>query len=394
MKILQVHNQYQNPGGERMVVAAEYAMLGQYGHEMRQWVVDNSIIEEAGPIKKAGIALQAIWSPGSYSEVKQRILDFYPDVVHVHNTNPLLSPSVYAACHSAGVPVVHTLHNYRLICPRADLRRDGHVCEDCLGKLVPYPGILHGCFRSSRTQTGVAAAALTAHRLRGTYRNDIDVYIALSEFARQKCIEGGLPPDKIRVKPNFVGSDLEVGTHAGDYALFVGRLEREKGIQALLRAWTLLNEVIPLKVVGGGELETLLRGSLPEGVEYLGFVPRDEVLVLMQNASFLVFPSEWYEGFPVTIVEAFATGLPIVASRIGSIGEIIIDGYSGWFFVPGDARDLARQVKLAWSDPVDRQRRGANARKEYEDNYSMDKNHQILIDIYQAAIERFQILLS
>jgi glycosyltransferase involved in cell wall biosynthesis len=387
VKILQVHNEYQHLGGEEVVVAAENAMLGQYGHETQQWILKNSDIQDASTLTKAKIALQSVWSGDSHLQMKNLLQDFQPDVVHVHNTIPLISPSVYAACHSAGVPVVQTLHNYKLICPGAYLYRDGHICEDCVGKFVRYPGVVHGCYRNSYAQTAVAVAGLTTHELRGTYKNDVDIYIALTRFARQKFIEGGLPAEKIAVKPNFVSSDIQPGAHTGGYVLFVGKLVKYKGIETFLEAWHLLDEDIPLKVVGQGPLEILFKSNLPSGVEYLGPLPREQVLSLMQEASFIVFPSEWYEGFPMTIAEAFATGNPVVASRLAAMAEIVREGSSGWHFTPGDAQDLARTVQLAWFDKTELRRRGGLARKQYDECYSLEKNYQMTISIYKTAIE-------
>ncbi|MGQ4646870.1 glycosyltransferase [Lyngbya aestuarii] len=390
MRILQVHNAYTHSGGEEAVVAAEYAMLKQYGHEVYQWIVNSSTVHEANALAKAKIAINSVWSGDSYVETKKILQEYQPDVVHVHNTIPLISPSVYAACRSSGVPVVHTLHNYKLICPGAYLYRQGRVCEECVDKSVRYPGLVHGCYRNNRTQTAIAVTGLTINQLRKTYQSDVDIYIALTRFARQKFIEGGLPPDKIAVKPNFVTSDIQPGRHAGGYALFAGKLMQYKGVETLLRAWDLLNEPIPLKVVGQGPLEILFKSNLPRGVEYLGRIPREQVLSLMQEASFVVFPSEWYEGFPMTIAEAFATATPVVASRMAAMAEIVRDGSSGWHFTPGDAQDLANTVQAAWSDPSEVSRRGALARRQYDECYSLEKNYQMTISIYKTAIEWFK----
>jgi len=386
MKILQVHNEYQHFGGEEVVVAAENSLLCEYGHETRQWIVKNSELQNTSTLTKAKVALQSIWSHNAYRRINRQLLDFQPDVVHVHNTIPLISPSIYAACKSEGIPVVHTLHNYKLICPGAYLYRGRKTCEDCIGKFVPYLGILHGCYRSSRAQTAISVAGLATHRLRGTYRNDVDIYIALSRFARQKFIEGGLPAEKIAVKPNFVSSEIKPGKHTGGYALFVGKLVQYKGIETLLQAWHLLDETIPLKIVGQGPLEILLKSNLPPGVEYLGQLPREKVLSLMQEANLVVFPSEWYEPFGIVMIEAFATGLPVIATRLGSAAEIVRDGTSGWHFNPEDPQDLARIIRLAWSNPEEMKHRGEMARKQYEDYYSAEKNYQMLLSIYQTAI--------
>lgn len=391
MKILQVHNAYQHVSGEEVVVDAEYKMLRQYGHEVEQWIVKNSNFDSANFITKSKIGLQSIWSSESYIKTCKYLEEFHPDIVHVHNTIPLISPSVYAACQNLNIPVVHTLHNYKLICPGAYLYRDGETCEDCIGKVFPYPSIINGCYRGSRFQTALAVAGLTTNKVLKTYQNNVDIYIALTRFARNKFIEAGLPAEKIAVKPNFVSSDIQVGEHKGGYALFVGKLVKYKGIETLLKAWDSLNDTIPLKVVGQGPLEILFKSSLPNNVEYLGSLPRDKVVNLMQNASLLIFPSEWYEGFPMTVTESFATGLPVVASSIGGIPEIVKDGYSGWNFAPENFHDLARIVQQAWSNPTELQHRGIMARKQYEDNYSQEKNYQMMLNIYQTAIEWHQV---
>lgn len=391
MKILQVHNEYQIPGGEEVVVAAENSMLKQYGHEVQQWIVNNSLIQNLGVFAKAKVSLQSIWSSDSYSEMKTYLQQHKPDIVHVHNTIPLLTPSVYAACHDSKVPVVQTLHNYKLICPGSNLYRNQRVCESCIEKPFPYPALIHGCYRKDYISTAFAVTSLVANRARGTYQNDVDIYIALTEFARQKFIEGGLPAEQVVVKPNFVSTHIEPGTHAGGYALFVGRLIPQKGVKTLLQAWHLLGNTIPLKVVGRGELETLFENDLPQGVEYLGALPREQVLDLMQNATLLVFPTEWYETFGLVVIEAFTTGLPVVASSIGGVVEIVKDGVSGWHFKPGDAEDLAHTVQVAWSDQIELQRRGKLARKQYEEYYSVAKNHELTMNVYQTAIDRFRL---
>ncbi|BAZ03879.1 glycosyltransferase [Calothrix sp. NIES-3974] len=390
MKILQVHNEYQHSGGEEAVVDAEYRMLNHYGHEVKQWIVKNSVLDDLGLVDKVKLSFQSTWSQDAYIKLQQKIGDFRPDIVHVHNTIPLISASIYSACHDCNVPVVQTLHNYKFICPGSNLYRNESICEDCIDKSFTYPALINSCYRRSTISTIFAVQGLTFHRLRGTYENDIDAYIALTEFARQKFIQGGLPAEKIAVKPNFVNSDIRVGEHKGNYALFAGRLIPQKGVKTLLKAWHLLDDSIPLKVVGRGVLESLFHHDLPPGIEYLGAVPRHQVIELMQNARLLIFPSEWYECFPMAIAEAFATGLPVIASNLGGMGEIIQDGKSGWHFQVGDPKDLARVVQSAWSDPVEIQRRGSLARHQYETDYSLEKNHQVLISIYQKAIDSWR----
>jgi glycosyltransferase involved in cell wall biosynthesis len=386
MKILQIHNQYTHLGGEEVVVAAEQAMLEKYGNEVQQWVVSSELVHQSGTIDRAKIALSSIWSLSSYQAISRRLKEFNPNIVHVHNTVPLVSPAVYTACQDAGIPVVQTLHNFRLICPGHYLYRNGKICEDCIGKTIPISSIVHGCYRNSRTQTAVVAAGLVSNGFRGVFRNEVDIYIALTRLARQKFIAGGLPAEKIVIKPNFVTADVQPGSHAGGYALFVGKIIDYKGIETLLNAWHLLNEPIPLKIVGQGPLEALLKSNLPSEVEYLGRQPREHVIELIRNASFVVFPSEWYEGFPMTITEAFAAGTPVIASNLGAAAEIVRDEFSGWKFIPGDAEDLAAVVQKAWADPEELRRRGALARKQYDEQYSLKMNFPMLMSIYNTAI--------
>lgn len=387
MKILQIHNAYRHVGGEEVVVAAEKAMLDQYGHDVRQWVVENSELSKLNAFTKTKIAIDSIWSASSYHKLRSLIEEFRPEVIHVHNTIPRLSPSVYAACQSFRVPVVQTLHNYKLICPGAYLYRDNDVCEDCIGKFIPTPGIAHACYRNSHAQTAIAAAGLVFNRLKGSYANNIDLYIALTRFARQKFIDGGLPPEKIAVKPNFVTADIQPGSHEGGYALFIGKLVKYKGLETVLKAWDSLSVDIPLKIVGEGPLEILLKSNLPKNVEYLGRLPRPHVLELLRNTTFLVFPSEWYEGFPMVIAEAFATASPVLAANCGAAAEVVRDGVSGWHFKPGDADNLAQVIESAWTNPDERKRRGALARKQYDDYYSLERNYSMLMNLYETAVE-------
>ncbi|HIQ01001.1 MAG TPA: glycosyltransferase family 1 protein, partial [Anaerolineales bacterium] len=382
MHILLIHNHYTQPGGEDAVFRAEADLLRSRGHEVVEFVENNRRLQGINPWKTA---MGAVWSREAYRRIKRLIREARPDVAHFHNTFLRISPAAYYACKEEGVPVVQTLHNYRLICPGALLMRDGQVCEACLGKPVPWPGVVHGCWRGSRAQTAVVAGMLTVHRLMRTWTEQVDLYIALTEFARRKFIEGGLPAEKIVVKPNFVMSDelrvmrdkIPITHHSSPFtrhfALFVGRLSPEKGIRTLLRAWQTLKDM-PLKLVGDGPLMEEVQAQIArEGwthVEVLGRKPREEVFRLMQEARALVFPSEWYEGFPMTIAEAFACGLPVIASRLGAMAEIVEDGRTGLLFEPGNPENLAEKVAWAWTHPKEMEEMGREARREYEAKYT------------------------
>ena len=384
MKILQVHNYYQQPGGEDQVFAAEGELLGRRGHTVFRFEAHNDDVAQYG---RLALAKATVWNDESYERLRALLREHRPQILHVHNTLPLISPAAYYAAKREGVAVVQTLHNYRLLCPAATFFRDGHVCEDCLGKAFPWPAVAHACYRD-RAASSVVASMLAYHRARHTWRDAVDAYIALTPFSKEKFVEGGLPENKIFVKPNFLGADPGAGAGSGGYALFVGRLTEEKGLGTLLDAWTTLGAQMPLKIAGDGPLspEVSKRAQTTEGVTWLGRQPREEVLALMKSASLLVFPSTWYEGFPVTLVEALAVGLPVVASNVGSMASLIDHERTGLHFRAGDAADLAEKVAWALAHPAQLAHMRKEARAEYLNNYTADQNYQQLMDIYERAL--------
>ncbi|MBF0231572.1 MAG: glycosyltransferase family 4 protein [Desulfamplus sp.] len=402
MSILIIHNYYQQFGGEDIVFEAEKTLLKSKGHNVFTFVEDNARLNGFNILKAA---VNTIWSQESIQRIQKLIELTKPDVAHFHNTFIRISPSAYYACKKAGIPVVQSLHNFRTICPGALLMRGNMLCEDCIGKFFPWPGAVHACWRKSKPQSAVVVSMLAFHRLLKTWTNQVNKYIALTDFSRNKFIQGGLPAEKIVVKPNFVDSDQlranDYKLHApkysapfyGQYALFVGRLSPEKGIQTLCHAWQAMGGAseISLKIVGDGPLLTEVK-SLAEQkhlkIEVLGRQTRVEVFRLMQGACFLVFPSEWYEGLPMTIIESYASGLPVVASRLGAMAEIVEDGYTGLHFEPGNARDLAEKINWALKHPDEMARMGRNARNEYEAKYTPERNYAMLMDIYNQVISR------
>lgn len=387
MNILVLHNRYQLRGGEDESTDLEVALLRARGHMVDFLEVDNRAI--AGrQAWRAG--LQAIWSPTSYHAVRNRLRAERFDVVHVQNFFPLLSPAVLHAARAASVPVVLALRNYRLLCPNALFFREGHACEDCLGKLVPWPGVLHRCYRHSRAATTAVATMLVVHRLLRTWQRTVDVFIALTEFARRKFIEGGLPTDRIVVKPNFVDPDPGAGTHDGGYALFVGRLSVEKGVRTLLAAWERLRPGIPLKIAGDGPLagEVARACERHQQIEWLGAQPLERVHALMGAAALVIVPSAWYETFGRVVIEAYANGTPVITSDLGAMAELVEDGRTGLRFRPGDPGDLAANVEWAWAHPRELAAMSREARREYEQKYTAECNHAQLMAIYRMAIER------
>lgn len=387
MRILSVHNRYQIRGGEDESRESEERLLREMGHLVEVYEENNERVAE---LNRIHMAVNTVWSMKAYKTIRSRLREQSHDLVHVQNFFPLISPSVYYAAKAEKVPVVQTLRNYRLLCPNALFFRDGHVCEDCLGKLVPWPGMLHACYREDRMATGVVTAMLATHRMLRSWTEAVDIYITLTEFARQKFIQGGLPAEKIVVKPNFVHPDPGTGEGCGGYALFVGRLSPEKGIGTLLEAWKQLGEKIPLKIVGDGPLASQVAEATKQmlGVEWLERKPLEEVYELIGQAAFIVFPSEWYETFGRVAIEAFAKGTPVIAAEIGAITELVEPERNGFHFRPGDPQDLAAKVELALSQPVKLAQMRQEARAEFEKKYTAKKNYLRLMEIYAQTCSK------
>ncbi len=384
MRILVIHNRYQIRGGEDECYEAEVSLLREMGHQVEVYEANNDRVAELGKLR---LAADTVWSREAYQAVEHQLQKQRPDVVHVQNFFPLISPSVYYAAKAQNVPVVQTLHNYRLLCPNALFFRDGKVCEDCLGQIIPYPGVMHGCYRDSKVASAGVATMLSVHRAMNTWTTMVDSYITLTEFARQKFIAGGIPAEKIVVKPNFVRPEPEPGSGSGGYALFVGRLSVEKGLDTLLAAWEHLDNQIPLKIVGDGPLADQVVAAtkrLPL-IEWLGRKPMAQVHELMGEAKFLVFPSKWYETFGRVAIEAFAKGTPVIAANIGAIAELVDSGRTGLHFCPGDATDLAAKVKWLLANPAKLNQMRLQARIEFEDKYTANKNYEKLKEIYQKV---------
>ena len=388
MNVLVAHNFYQQPGGEDAVFADETKLLEEHGHSVSRFVMDNDAV---GAMSKWAAARATLWNPASGRALRKAIRDADAQVVHFHNTFPLISPAAYYAAHEEGAAVVQTLHNYRLMCVTATFCRDGRVCEDCLGRTLAWPGILHGCYRGNRAASAVVAAMQTFHRLKGTWRREVDLYIALSEFGRKKFIEGGLPPEKIVVKPNYVSPDPGEGAGQGDFALFVGRLTPEKGITPLLKAWpeVFAETGVKLKIMGSGPMKPEVEEAAgrASGMEYLGQVEsRQEVYETIGAARALIFPSVWYEGQPRIIIESLAKGTPVLASRLGSMAEMVADGKTGLLFEAGNAGDLVRQARTLLSNKTALQEMRKAAHQEFELHYTSDQNYPLVIHCYEQAL--------
>ena len=385
MKILIAHNKYKTPGGEDSVFQDEKKLLESNGNEIIQYVRSNDEI-----ISKSLLltSVQTVWNQSSYKEI-QGILDSEkPDVIHVHNFFPIISPAIFYAAKSKGIPVVQTLHNYRLWCLNAYFFREGGVCEDCKGQPFMLPGIKHQCYRGSLGASAVLATMLSVHRALPTWDN-VDIFIVLSQFAYDKFAEYGLPTEKMRLKPNFVASLPLLGNELDNSVLYIGRLSPEKGINTLISAWDQLGDRITLKIAGSGPMQEQVKAAARKnaGIQFLGQQPKEKIYELLGQTKALIFPSLWYEGMPRTIIEAFSVGKPVIASNLGAMATMIDPGRTGLHFEPGNVDDLVKQVLWMLDHPSEWQAMGNQARQEFEQNYTAERNYEMLMDIYQQAID-------
>ena len=390
MKILLVHNHYlQTGGGEDVVFAKERQLLERAGHHVLVYRRSNDEMDSYVGLNRLVLLQKAVWNTDTRNTFAELLRREKPNVVHVHNTWMMISPSIYSACREAGVPVVQTLHNYRLLCTAGVFFRDGKICEECLDHSL-WRGVQHGCYRGSRVQTAGKALMLAVHRARQTWDREVTSFIVLTEFARKKFLQGGLPARKVFIKPNFVDPDPGLRVGDGNYAIFVGRLAPEKRVSTILSSWIRLRSRVPLVIVGGGpqsdELEEKAIRENLNTVAFKGKLPHDQTMAAIKGARFLIFSSEWYETFGLTMIEAFACGVPVICSKMGAMEEIVDDGRTGLHFTPGDSQDLAEKVEWAWNHPERMRQMGEEARQEYENKYTAEKNYPLLMQIYQHAI--------
>ena len=386
MNVLTVHNFYREPGGEDRVVENESALLTRHGHRVVQYTPDNDTIDQINPITLAGMT---VWNRQSYKDIRALIARESIDVMHVHNTLPLASPSVYYAAAEEGVPVVQTLHNYRLLCPNALCFRGTTPCVECITSDSLMPAVRHKCYRGSTAATAAVATMLQVHRTAGTWQDKIDAYIAPSAFARTLFVAGGLPDDRMFVKPHFVDADPGVGP-GGDYAIFVGRLSPEKGIDTMLAAWSQLHMRMPLVIVGDGPLAPAVADAVRRcaGITWLGRQPHADVQRLIGGAAVLVFPSVVFETFGQVIIEAYASGTPVISSSGGAGAELVRAEETGLHIAPGDAASLITQVEWLLAHPHRLSAMRTAARSMYETRFTARTNYRQLMNIYARALQK------
>ena len=382
MKILVVHNRYQQAGGEDSVFRNEIELLRSGGHEVAVLEENNDKI--TGTAAQIAAAAHAVWSRHGQRRMAEAIRRERPDVVHVHNFFPNFSPAIFWTCGDHGVPVVWTLHNFRIACANGLLFRDGQICEKCLGG-SPLPAIRHGCYRGSRAASAAVAAMIAAHRTIGTWRHKVDRFIALTDFARDKVIAAGLPADRVVVKPNFVDIPRLEAPSARSGTVFVGRLSEEKGVRVAVEAWRQMPH-LKLTVIGDGPLRPELETTAPPNVDFIGALPPSEVYHRVAEAQAIVVPSVWYENFPMTVVEAMALGTPVIASDTGALAAIVGDEISGSLFEVGNDADLAIKVLDLFKRPERLSTMGLKARERYEQSMSPQNNLEQLEKIYSEVV--------
>lgn len=386
-RILIVHNKYLQHGGEDVAVNAEAGLLRGAGLEVRECVTSNNDLTLESIGGRVRTAAASIWSAGHLKALRSESRRFRPTVVHCHNVFPVPSPAAYYAARAERVPVVQTLHNYRLMCLNATFTRDSEPCFKCLGRW-PTAGIVHRCYRGSLPGSLATAAQLVVHRMLGTWTGMVDRYIALTEGSRELFVEGGLPPEKIVVKPNFIDPDPGRGDHSEHVALFVGRLSAEKGIQVLLDAWQTSGGGIHLRIIGNGPLVELVREHARRNPEitFLGEQTREQVIEQMKLARLLVLPSLWAEGLPFVSLEAMAVGLPILCSDFQNLDAIVVQPKCGWSFKAGSPGALVRVLRAVWEDDGEMIKRGDAGRRQFLSNYTAESTLRDLMTIYDGVL--------
>lgn len=384
MKILQMHNRYVYPGGEDAVARSEAALLTSFGHTVIPFGANNNEMNAFDLGRKISFYFRdAFFSKAVYSNLRRMIDHDQPDVAHAHNSFFMLGPAAYEACFDAGLPVVQTLHNYRFLCAAATFYRSGHVCRECVDA-GPWRGILHGCWHNSSMATAYLTALIDTYKRRRILER-MSAYIALSEFSRGQFVQGHINPAKIAVKPNFLEHDPGQEDVRGEYIVYAGAFQPYKGITTLLNAWKSRSWPLPLKAAGAGPLAAeALRQELA-GVELLGQLPSERIIELIRGALCVVVPSECYENFPRVIIEAYACGIPVVASRLGALAELVQDNVTGMLFEPGNPRDLARCLDFLIQNRSRAAAMGQQGRRLFLERYSAQENYDQLMRIYSSV---------
>lgn len=392
MKILQIHNKYKLLGGEDTVLKLEKDLLIENGHQVNTFQITNEKIETPSFLSKIKLGLNTIWSRQSYKRIIRELKVQKPDIIHIHNTFPLLSPSIYWAIKKQNIPVVLTLHNYRLVCANALLLKDNLPCEKCVGE-IGTKALFYKCYRNSLTATLPLFLMNLFHKIIGTYRNKIDAFITLTEFSKSIFIKGGIPPNKVFVKPNFITLDNNIIIKPSDRKdiVFVGRVSEEKGVDLLLKAWEQIKayDNNNLIIIGDGpEKEKLEKQYNLQNVKWLGWQDRNNVLKIVSHSKYFIMTSKCYEGFPMVILEAMSKSVPVIVPNHAGFPEIVKEVYSGFLFTPNDVQSIKSTIEKAieLSDKK-YEKLCHNSRVKFDEFYSSDINYKMLLEIYRKAIE-------
>ncbi len=385
MRVLLCHNRYQHSGGEDRVFEDEGSLLEKHGHEVSRFTMSNDAITGMNRLE---LVAKTFWNKAAASELGKIIRRERPQIMHCTNTFPLISPAAYRIAKEHGVGVVQSIHNYRMLCPKAQFVRDSQVCEKCLGRRFAWPAIIHACYRESRIATAVVASMTAYHRGQKSWSSLVDRFIAPTQFVKDKHVEAGFEPDTIEVKPNFVFPDPGTGTGDGNYVAFAGRLSGEKGVDILLETWRHLQADVRLKIAGDGPLagDVQAASDADQRIEWMGKLDKEKMGDFLGRAACLIMPSVCYETFGLTIVESFAKGTPVIASRQGAMQELVSDGQTGFLVEPANAKAFAEKVEQIFSMSATALR--SAARKEFEMKYTADANHERLAAIYTKTLSQ------
>ena len=389
MKILLVHNYLRPPSGENTVFEQERDLLRSKGNTVITYTRHNHEIYAMQSAMKAMVPIRAIWSSKAHRDFMSIIEKEKPDIAHFHNVFPLITPSVYRACHNSNTPVVQTLHNYRIVCPGALLFRNDELCTACSGMHF-FPGIKYGCYRNSRIFTAGMAGVVLFHKVIGTWKDSVDLYIALSEFARKKFVDLGFPSNSFFVKPNFLHYPIDPNYDDKGYGIFIGRIGAEKGIKYLMSALRNCPN-LKFKIVGDGPLVYYVKKKINDFnlrlVDYLGIQDHKQCMRLLSDSRFHVLPSQFYEGIPMALLEAMSAGKPSIVSDVGVLPTMVIDGVDGFVFKHVSVESLAKKLRWMAEHPKESCEMGKKARQSFEQNFMREKNYKLLIRAYKKATE-------
>lgn len=387
-KVLIVHNQYQLAGGEDTVAENEGNLLRENGHEVFYYTRTNKEIERMNPMQKAVAGLGTLFSWKAYREISKLIIDHGIQIVHVHNTVPLVSPSVYYAAKKHGCKVVQSIHNMRMLCPTGMMVRNESICEECVTKGLRC-AVRHGCYRGSKLQSLLLSGSIALHRRLGTYTKKVDAYLVTTEF-NYRMLQKVVPEDKIYFKSYFSDSetwDIAKKRHA--YYIYISRVEYLKGIFVALKAFARLpGQRLLVMGVGPGEeaAHKYVEDNQLENIEFLGFKTKQEMLELLYHAKALVFPTQWYEGFPMTIVESMAVGTPVIGSNIGNVGTIIKDGVNGLTFQYDDPDDLVEKIHYLEDHEEVARKIEEGAQADFIEHHTFERVYQQTYEIYSSLL--------